>query len=241
MRRELWAAVFAATFVLSACSGRTVATGKSDSAGTGGDPSAGTDGGTGGNPSIGAGGTGAGMPTATGGSTSAGHIDYGGAYPKPPVECGADGSCPTGLTCFHLTAEIGVCDDPAPPATTECTPKEKLDTPPFEAQSMDECACNGASCGEGQICHFIEATCSCPTAGHNVCVDTPCTSPADCPDGMVCRPSSYILASGERCIARSCTGDADCTDGAEHGRCMLSLKVPSQAGEVHIDSIRCHY
>jgi hypothetical protein len=59
-----------------------------------------------------------------------GHIDYDG-YPRRPMECSADSSCPAGLRCFHLTAEVGICDAPSPPSVDQCPPEDRLDTPPF--------------------------------------------------------------------------------------------------------------
>ena len=174
------------------------------------------------------------------GGTVIGHIDYDG-YPRQPMECSADSSCPAGLRCFHLTAEVGICDAPSPPSVDQCTPADRLDTPPFEQKSSDACGCNGLSCTTGLRCRYVEATCSCGSSGHNVCVDTPCASPSDCTDGTVCRPSSYILGPGERCVVRSCASDADCSDCIAHGRCVVVLRIPSQAGEVRIAGIRCEY
>ena len=200
---------------------------------------------------IGCGGptTGGANPQGTGGEGTGGvppmparHIEFVCGYPRPPAECGADGSCPAGKKCFQLTKEIGICDDPAPSDSTECTPLDKLDTPPFESRSTDECGCAGLTCASGSRCRWIEATCSCPSSGHNQCVDTPCESPADCTGDDVCTPPSFILPGRTgRCLAAPCHSDMDCIDGAAHGVCALTLRAPLQAGTVSIEKIACSF
>jgi hypothetical protein len=207
-------------------------------------------GGTGG----GAGGTGGGGAAGTGGGGQGG-ISWGpstdpcsfpttatiGDWPPPraPFACCAPGrACPSGQTCFMVSAERGVCDDPQPALQTMCSPPDQ----PIPAMA-DECGCSGLTCASDQICARAYASCSCNyTPYWNACVQRACAAASDCAAGTVCTPSSLILwPSGVRCVTPSCTRDADCTDGP-NGRCLLVIAGPVQAGPpADFRDIHCIY
>jgi hypothetical protein len=164
------------------------------------------------------------------------------AYQQAPLPalCGADGSCPSGQVCFHLAAELAVCDVPYPPSSDQCAAQNGF--------GVDKCGCNGLACGPGRICREVSVECSCGPGFYNDCVDTACSSSTDCPSGSVCTPPSFILPVGApnpidatgRCFTPFCTSDSDCVDGSG-GRCALLLTEPQQAGQTRLTAVRCVY
>ena len=163
-------------------------------------------------------------------------FDNGGRGNYPSLErCDPNGGCSAGNVCFHLTADIGLCDTAQPPVATMCTMGGFGGSPP------DECSCDAGTCGAGQICVNWQSDQSTGVwSSHNVCVDPACTDPSDCAAGTVCTPSSFILAGQAPCLQPLCTSDTDCTDGND-GRCSLVLRTPPQNGRVSIVAIRCVY
>ena len=150
-------------------------------------------------------------------------------YPQLPP-CDANGACPEGQTCFHLAAELAVCDIAQRLVQTACP-----------NTGVDKCACGGLTCAAGLSCAAV------PYDFHfqNDCLETPCTSPEDCAGGSVCTPTSLILGSGAttsppvgRCFTPLCTSDAACTGGVD-GRCAVVMTVPGPAGTAHLDKIGC--
>jgi hypothetical protein len=174
----------------------------------------------------------------------AGHIFHGPSYPRwQPMHC-ADGTpCPAGQECFRLTQELAICDAAEPTQPTACEAEPHPEIP------GDDCGCPGASCGPEQRCVASQAFCSCAPWSVNRCADAPCGSPADCPDGSVCRPTSFIFVSVDdrakhfgsgRCMRAACRADADCTL-VPHGRCGVSIHYPLQSGQTYLSGPSCFY
>lgn len=161
---------------------------------------------------------------------------FGGASRLDLVQCGADDSCPEGQSCYRLARELGICDAKQVEAT-ECALGPSVTGDDARATS-NQCACDGLSCDEGQICRRMVETCSCGINWANKCVDKACAQPSDCSDGTVCRPSSLIVST--RCLAPECQSDADCDRGLQ-GRCSAILFAPLQSGEFHLESVSCVY
>ena len=153
-----------------------------------------------------------------------------------PLQCDATGTCPVGQTCFHLTAELAICDLSQQTQSGQCSTNSTF---------PDACGCNGMNCGAEQVCVSVADECSCAPNHHNECEDRTCDNPSDCMGGAVgnvCTPTSYILAAGYyapiahgRCFFPECTSDADCAGG----RCALILSVPVQGGSVHMSKVGC--
>jgi hypothetical protein len=152
--------------------------------------------------------------------------------------CNTDTDCQSAEMCFRLTDDVGFCDTAQPVEATSCQPQQSGWPPPHE------CGCNGLACGADQVCVAVDFMCSCAPMNSNTCVDTACSSPADCPNA-VCRPSSFILGLGEsgeagRCIVPRCRSDGDCTL-APNGWCAVFIWDPSQQGESNLNAIDCLY
>jgi len=153
-----------------------------------------------------------------------------------PSQCASDADCPQGEACFLLAKELGICDPHPQITATSCTPPEEVDP-----DAADECGCGDLTCAAGMACVSVQKQCACgPPTYHNACVEAACQSPADCADGTVCTPSSYILPDVSRCISPRCQGDADCTDGPE-GRCSAITLRASQSGGLYLEYIECVY
>jgi hypothetical protein len=128
--------------------------------------------------------------------------------PMPlPSPCDATGACPEEQTCFHLAAELAVCDIRQSPVRTTC------------GSTVDECDCSGRTCAGGLVCVTLQES----AHFYNTCLQTACTAPADCAGGTVCTPTSLIVRSPGRCFPPACRSDADCSGGAE-GRCALVVQ-----------------
>jgi hypothetical protein len=158
-------------------------------------------------------------------------------FGRPVNPCSTDPDCPSAEVCFRLTDEVGFCDAAQPVEATTCNSQQSY-------VPADECGCGGLQCDADQLCVAEDYFCSCAPMRFNVCVDTACRSPADCPNA-VCRPSSFILgvgASGEtgRCIVPRCRSDRDCTL-APNGWCAVFIWDPSQQGESNLNAIDCVY
>jgi hypothetical protein len=185
-------------------------------------------------------------PDAEDGGAGLMRVWFRGGAPLPHEDCLSTGACSGKKTCFRLAHEFAMCDGPQRAATDQCAPLNPSAPPP--PHRGDECGCDGGVCETGQVCIAAEEQCSCAPHQHNGCVDTPCTTPADCPEGLVCTPASLILPwwSGRaelaprRCVRPACRSDADCIDGNE-GRCSLLIDRLPQAGEMFLAGIRCAY
>jgi hypothetical protein len=75
--------------------------------------------------------------------------------------------------------------------------------------------------------------CSCQPHRHNICVEQPCSSDADCGDD-VCVPASLVF--GKRCITPKCGSDADCALGTA---CVALVYEASQAGDPVFKGVEC--
>ena len=124
-----------------------------------------------------------------------------------PSPCDATGSCPEGLTCFHLAAELAVCDIPQSPVRTTCS------------FTTDECDCSGRTCASGLVCVTLQES----AHSYNTCLQTACAAPSDCAGGTVCTPTSLIVKTPGRCFTPACRSDADCSGGVD-GRCALVVE-----------------
>ena len=137
--------------------------------------------------------------------------------------CAADGDCPNGQICFHLAAELGVCDVP--------------EEPPTDAVCEPACAAGQDAIRQaGGVCDF-----------ESYCFAAGCTSASDCSDGAVCTPPSLIHDGNwgpGRCLHRFCTSDQDCT-AAPGGRCAIVQRAAFNFGcngaWVRDASIACVY
>jgi hypothetical protein len=153
--------------------------------------------------------------------------------------CTGNADCQSPRVCFRLTNAAGICDLPQPMEATTCGHRP----PSSPVGPPDECACEGLSCSPGFVCIAEAQLCSCDAPTSNHCVDTACSSPADCSNGTVCRPSSFIVGSGDtggRCVSPKCHFDSDCTV-APKGWCAVSVNEPPQAGVSTLSAIHCAY
>jgi hypothetical protein len=138
-----------------------------------------------------------------------------------------------------MSEQFGICSDtvvPGPPP--ECPALlghgggGSLD--PNDPQgSPDVCGCNGLTCPADKTCRVSETYCSCQPHRHNVCVEQPCSSDADCGDD-VCVPTPLLF--GARCFKPKCRSDAECAPGTV---CVALVQLPSQAGDPVFAGVEC--
>ena len=160
-----------------------------------------------------------------------------------PVECGEGSACPAGQKCFRLTEDLGFCDVEEPEQPMGCAGNA------IPLNPAEDCGCAGSSCGADQRCVATEHMCSCMPTFTNHCVDAPCRSAEDCPEGSACRPTSFIFWPMEgtargwesgRCVKTGCQSDADCIL-VPNGRCGVMLNQPPQQGETTLSNVICFY
>jgi len=147
------------------------------------------------------------------------------------------GTCAGDQVCFHITDELHVCDAPSVPPPN-CQPGPGL------AFGEVECGCSVREagtgvCAAGQVCRQTDHCVGSGNAGTTDlhCVDV-CSSPADCPAGSACVPSSLIYDAG--CVEVSCHTDLEC-DAAPGGVCGLVIAKGSQCGDWFAWGTRCAY
>jgi len=156
-------------------------------------------------------------------------------FGDPFTLCAADGGCPAGLDCFHLSKEVSVCDAPQPATVAQCTSDRDLDP-----NSPDQCGCDEAECPPDRICVSVARNCACEPKGHNACVEPACSSPADCAGGTVCVPSRLLGGNTHRCLAVSCQSDQECTE-RPGGKCTVWINYPTQSGVPWLGGVSCTY
>jgi hypothetical protein len=249
MRRAVLLLTVALASTLLACVREPQSGGQGNGGTTGGAGAAGTAAGTG---ATGGAGSGEGGAAGTGATGGAGNGEGGGARINRQwgldwyrlglwQECSSSGTCADGMTCFRLSQELALCDGPPLPPDDACNQ-------PMGALAKQECHCNGLSCQGGLICTAAQEYIASGPLVLNGCVESPCATPTDCADGMVCTPASLIIPkwastlqrAGLRCTRPACQSDLDCVDG-EHGRCSLLTKAPTQSGQRALIDIRCAY
>jgi hypothetical protein len=91
-------------------------------------------------------------------------------------------------------------------ATMDTTlgPRRPTDAAPPEMQASKPCDLLAQNCGNGKACHYVasQAVCGVTRGG---AVDTPCTTAADCAQGLGCAPSKTGAA---RACETYCNNDA---------------------------------